>query len=95
MITGKYIYKCKNCGERFIHSSSSIYANMLLNFYAILKTGKPISKKITIGQWPEKFEIHDCDAEVTLKGLGYNEKDKVLGIAELVGLWERSGNEKE
>ncbi len=42
MDTGKFIYKCKACGETYIDGTTSNYGKMEANFYAILFRGKPL-----------------------------------------------------
>ena len=42
METGKFLYKCKACGEIYIDGTTSNYDKMEANFYVILHTGKPL-----------------------------------------------------
>lgn len=61
METGKFLYKCRNCGKIYEASETSSYTNMLANFYSLKKTGKPFKFEGVFGNPPGLIDIHHCD----------------------------------
>lgn len=55
METGKFLFKCKACGEVYLDGTTSNYGKMEANFYSLVMTGKPLDP-----QCPDLTSIHWC-----------------------------------